>query len=165
MAGDYTNWHVGMKVWRTVPDCCGRYEVSNHGEVRNSETGLILKGSPVPRGYLTVAIHWNGERKTRTVHRMVAEAFHPNDERKPTVNHIDGNRTNNRADNLEWATWRENTLNGVQRGTITGVSKRVPEQDRAAIRARYKAGGISLRKLGAEYGLSKFGVEYILKEA
>ena len=60
------------------------------------------------KGYLFVSAHENGHRKNLLIHRLVAEAFIPNPEKKPEVNHIDGNPHNNRVDNLEWVTSSEN---------------------------------------------------------
>lgn len=64
------------------------------------------------RGYLTVVIR----KKTHMLHRLVAQAFIPNPEGKPFVNHKDGNKLNNRADNLEWCTARENNLHARETG-------------------------------------------------
>lgn len=60
------------------------------------------------KGYLFVCAKENGRRKNLLIHRLVAEAFIPNPENKPEVNHIDGNPHNNRVDNLEWVTSSEN---------------------------------------------------------
>lgn len=60
------------------------------------------------KGYLFVSAHENGRRKNLLIHRLVAQAFIPNPENKPEINHIDGNPHNNRVDNLEWVTSSEN---------------------------------------------------------
>lgn len=64
------------------------------------------------RGYYSVGIR----RKTHMVHRLVAQAFIPNPENKPFVNHIDGNKLNNHVSNLEWCTVQENNLHARQTG-------------------------------------------------
>lgn len=64
------------------------------------------------RGYYSVGIH----RKTHMVHRLVAKAYIPNPENKPYVNHIDGNKLNNHADNLEWCTVQENNRHARETG-------------------------------------------------
>lgn len=84
------------------------YSINENGEVRNDKTGKILAVNiNVHNGYPFVSL-WNGNKcKKATVHRLMAEAFIPNPENKPTVDHKDGNRKNNSLDNLRWATYSE----------------------------------------------------------
>jgi hypothetical protein len=71
------------------------------------------------KGYLAVDLYDNGERKTKRVHRLVAEAFVPNPHGKPEINHIDGNRHNNKVSNLEWVTKKENCRHAWDNGLVT----------------------------------------------
>lgn len=64
-------------------------------------------------GYLQVALQKHKKRKDEKIHRLVAEAFIPNPENKPQVNHIDGDKTNNNVNNLEWTTTSENQLHSI----------------------------------------------------
>lgn len=101
------------------------YEISNEGEVRNIITGLVLKQADNGRGYLEVGLHINKKRKHKYIHRLVAEAFIPNPESKPEVNHIDENKTNNNVSNLEWVTRTENNNYGTHNERL-GISRSKP---------------------------------------
>jgi hypothetical protein len=94
--------------WTQIQDY-DNYEVSTLGNVRNSDTGRVLK--PACRGgYLTVGLCKNSNGRTFQVHRLVALAFIDNPENKPQVNHKDKNRGNNNVSNLEWSTASENNI-------------------------------------------------------
>lgn len=102
-----------MEEWRDVVGYEGVYEVSSFGNVRRVDLGHHstkegLKSQRTdPNGYKQVDL-WNGSGRTHRVHRLVAKAFIPNPKKKRTVNHKDGDKTNNHVDNLEWATYSEN---------------------------------------------------------
>lgn len=91
------------------------YSVSDIGEVRNDLTNTLLKLG-LQQGYLHVGLTINKKVKRMRVHRLVAIAFIPNLENKPYVNHIDGNRQNNKVSNLEWCTPSENAQHAVKTG-------------------------------------------------
>ena len=74
-------------------------------------------------GYKMVGIVINGRQQNKTVHRLVAQAFVPNPENKPMVNHIDGDKTNNRVDNLEWCDNRENQMHSFYKMKTYGRTK------------------------------------------
>ncbi len=88
-----------------------KYEISNLGNVRNKKTGLILKPVISSNGYYTIGLWKNGKRTTKKIHRLIAEAFIPNPENKPKVDHIDNNKQNNNTVNLRWVTSKENNQN------------------------------------------------------
>lgn len=77
------------------------YEVSSEGRIRNSKTGRVLTPSSDNKGYETVKIKENGRYITTRVGRLVADAFLDEEPGKPCVGYIDGNKRNNRVDNLE----------------------------------------------------------------
>lgn len=113
-----------MIEWRPIEGYEGLYEVSNKGRVRSlnyRHTGeaKILRLCKNKDGYLCVHLSKNGTRYAKQVHRLVASAFIPNIGDKPQVNHIDGDKTNNKVDNLEWVTGKEN----MQHAWNTGLSK------------------------------------------
>lgn len=96
-----------MEQWKKI-EGFENYSVSNNGQVRNDKTGRILKTYKKPSGYIQVQMG----RKTvpKYIHRLVAQAFIPNVSNKPQINHKNGNKGDNRADNLEWVTASENAL-------------------------------------------------------
>ena len=96
----------------------GLYKVSNHGRVKSVKKQLVLKICGSGNRYKTVAL-CNGMRKTFRLHRLVAAAFIPNPDNKPCIDHIDGDRTNNHADNLRWVTYLENNNNPITKKRLS----------------------------------------------
>lgn len=92
--------------WRAIAGFSGKYSVSNFGGVKNNWSGRIFK-TYLTHGYPMAALRHDGKRITKVVSRLMAEAFIENPENKPTVNHINGIRNDNRLANLEWATHSE----------------------------------------------------------
>ena len=99
------------------------YSVSENGIVRNDNTNKILS-QRIQQGYCHVGLTINGKAKSCRVHRLVAQAFIPNPENKPYVNHIDGIRSNNNVENLEWCTPKENTQHAVRTGLMRPTRER-----------------------------------------
>lgn len=101
------------EIWKPIKGYEGLYEVSNYGRVKSLNwNGKGAVGYMTLRkkntGYLAVLLSKNGVSKYTLVHRLVATAFIPNPENEETINHIDEDKTNNRADNLEWCSRAEN---------------------------------------------------------
>jgi hypothetical protein len=97
-----------VELWRDIKDYEGLYQVSNWGRVkslnyRNTGKEGILKGIEDGRGYLCVHLCNDDGVKNKKIHRLVAEAFIPNPENKPEVDHIDRNKLNNNLSNIRWA--------------------------------------------------------------
>lgn len=110
--------------WKLIEGFDGIYSVSNYGEVRNNKTGKLMKLRKNEKGYLRTNLTKNGNQKSVRVHRLVAQAFIPNPENKPQVNHIDFDRENNCVNNLEWVTNKENTQYSVCNRIFSGQQKK-----------------------------------------
>ncbi len=105
------------QIWSSIIGYEGLYEVSNQGNVRSLHKGIKeLSIAKSKRGYRVVSLSKNGETKMKTVHQLVAQAFIPNSENKPCINHKDFNRLNNYINNLEWCTYAENNLHSIEEG-------------------------------------------------
>ena len=112
------------EVWKDIPGYENLYQVSSEGRIRRGER---LKIPHKDRGgYLTVWLCKNAAQKNYKVHRLVALAFISNPSGKMTVNHIDGNKQNNRVENLEWATHSENIIHANKMGlrTVTDAQRK-----------------------------------------
>ena len=119
---------VNFELWKDIKSFEGLYQVSTWGRVRSLDKyidvkirnvdkvlkrGKILKPVYYKNGYLTVGLCKNGKVTRFYVHRLVAEAFIPNPENKPEVNHKDEVKSNNYRTNLEWMTTKENINYGT----------------------------------------------------
>lgn len=114
-----------IETWKNVKGYEGMYQVSNLGRVKSLSRsiydsrgytvyrkGKIKKPSFDKNGYPQIGLCKNGTVVTRKIHRLVAEAFIPNPENKPEINHKDEDKANNCVDNLEWMTEKENVNYG-----------------------------------------------------
>lgn len=113
------------EVWKDIKGYEGLYQVSSFGRVKSSYTKRILKGGKNKAGYLLVGLYKQGVLSRKSIHRLVAEAFIPNPDNKPEVNHIDENKTNNVVSNLEWMTAKENINNGT-RNERSNITRSIP---------------------------------------
>ena len=115
------------EVWKDIPQYENYYQVSNLGRIKSLDRlyngrnlkGKILKLSPNKFGYLRFTAKKDDITKTLHVHRVVLSTFNPIDEEKQ-VNHIDGNKLNNKEENLEWCTDSENKIHAYANGLMTG---------------------------------------------
>lgn len=107
--------------WKPIQEFNGEYEVSNLGRVRSMKRYYGMVGRIMPqtiqrKGYYAVTFHMNNKAYCRKVHRLVIEAFTPNPDNLPCINHIDGNKLNNHVSNLEWCTYQHNMQHAVSTG-------------------------------------------------
>lgn len=116
------------EIWKDIKGYKGLYQVSNFGQIRSLDRydssnhklkGKIMKLNNDGRGYLNINLYNNGKQKKFLVHRLVAEAFIPNPNNLPEVNHKDENKTNNRVDNLEWVDRKTNCNYGTRNKKIS----------------------------------------------
>lgn len=98
------------------------YQVSNNGKIRNSKTRKLLKPVIDKYGYPCVCLFYNKKRHNITVHKLVAMTYVKNPKNKPQVNHIDGIKTHNYRNNLEWVTPRENVVHSYKNGLHDNVA-------------------------------------------
>lgn len=106
----------------------GRYQASNTGKIRSTNYHREYRVKELfcvldKDGYVMTKLCKNGIANFKRVHRLVAEAFIPNPENKPQVNHIDGNKQNNNIANLEWVSNRENMHHAFKTGLMANIYK------------------------------------------
>lgn len=161
------NVNPDVEMWAAVEEAGfeGLYEVSNLGRVRKTKTGKLMKQYSNGCGYLKVDFMNDGKKVKLYVHRLVAKAFVSNDDptTKTYCNHLDENPLNNRADNLEWITLKDNLNYGTakERKEITRAMDSELKAKREKLMREIYA--LTLRKINYnEYVDSK--IEAITKE-
>ena len=113
-----------MEYWRPIPSFPA-YSASSYGRIRNDSTGRILHVYlDSRRRYLILTLRKDGRQVIQRVHRLVAEAFLGGPHPELDVNHIDGDKTNNCIENLEWCTRKENARHAVSTGLRKGPRRR-----------------------------------------
>jgi len=130
-----------MEIWKQTQ--YGKYEVSNIGNVKNTKTGKLLTNSlSKSNGYYKVTLSVNGKSKPIEVHRLVAETFKPTLDKALVVDHIDGDKLNNKVCNLEWITQRQN----LAKSKRVNKNPRFTDAEKVEIK-KYYATGVSLIQL------------------
>lgn len=104
--------------WRAVKGFEGLYEVSNTGRVRSIRSNKVICQGATKNGYLKCNLSKGGIVVSQYIHKLVADAFLPNPNGYPCMNHKDENKCNNHVDNLEWCTHRYNNNYGTRNKRI-----------------------------------------------
>lgn len=116
-----------MENWKDIVGFEGRYKISDKGRVLslkgNRKILTNIKSGENQNGYIKVSLSNNGIISQKNIHRLLAEHFIDNPFNKPQVNHIDGNKQNNKLDNLEWVTAQENSTHSYSMGLSKGISR------------------------------------------
>ncbi|AXQ67825.1 HNH endonuclease [Bacillus phage Kioshi] len=158
------------EIWKSlkgVVDNGDNYSVSSLGKIRNDKLDIVLKHA-INKGYHCVGLCSKSKRINYTVHRLVALAFLDNPSDKEQVNHLDGNKSNNKLSNLEWSTRSENTKHAYD----TGLSSRVGEKnsknkltsdDVIEIRRLFKTGKYNTLDLANRYNVTRPNINSIVK--
>lgn len=164
-----------FEIWKTIPGYEAVYSVSNMGKVRRDCMGKRLQAGQMVKqwnntyGYPSVRLRRESKGHSIAVHRIVSTCFLGPRPEGLVVNHIDGNKLNNRVENLEYVTPKENVhhaiKNGLSRvlyGEEVGTSK-LHAQEVLDIKGKYASGAYSQRNLAKEYSVSQTCIRMISK--
>ena len=156
-----------MESWKRIKEY-RNYLISDQGRVFNFKFKKFREPQKDTCGYLRVILCKNGIVKTHKVHRLVAIAFIENPENKPTVNHIDSDRTNNFVSNLEWNTHSENAQHGYDIGLHKSVKgskhyrAKLNEDQVLEIRRLHATGEYTKTALAKIFGVTQMLISYIV---
>jgi len=154
--------------WRVI-EGFEKYQVSNCGNVFSCYTGKLLKEHLNHNGYSTVQLYLDGKAKTKRVHRLVAEAFIPNTEQLPEVDHLNSNKQDNSVTNLRWATGSLNTRSRAYskqaKSKYNGVIpiNNAKFQVNIFINGKTKHIGVFTEETKAAQAFNEFCIQYNLK--
>ena len=147
--------------WYTLKEF-PKYAINKKGVIKNKETGNIKKVWKARNGYYYVDLYKEGKHYKRALHRLLAETFLPNPDNKRTVNHKDGDKTNNSLDNLEWSTDSENIKHAYDNGLQPYKRKHSKEKYIKCLEEVLK--GKTLTELAKEVGQSLAQLSLHVKE-
>ncbi len=111
-----------LEKWKDISGFEGLYKVSNYGNIKSVHLNWKnMKHGRNPKGYHIVILSKNGIRHSYKIHRLVAQAFIPNPNHLPQVNHVNGNKDDNHWYNLEWCSCKDNIKHAWENGLCENV--------------------------------------------
>lgn len=172
-----------IEIWKDIEGYEGYYQISNKGRVKSLRRKMwngqkiyyrkeiIMKNKVKDNRYLYVGLIRHKKTRNKYIHRLVCEAFIPNPKNKATVNHRDGDVTNNYVDNLEWATQSENNKHAYDKlgkkpspkiGVKNHNAKLNPKKVKQ-IRILYETGSFNISEISRYYNVTRPVIQSILK--
>lgn len=115
---------MAKEIFKDIEGTDGKYQISNLGRVYNTKLNRFLKGGLSSSGYMRVVLTIEGKRVYKNIHRLIAEAFIPNPDNLPCINHINEEKTDNSIENLEWCTKEYNNTWGSKAYNILQYDKK-----------------------------------------
>lgn len=168
------NFNIEEEVWKDIKGFEGRYQISSFGRVRSVDRIIknslgyssSVKGQPIKllitgQGYLYVRLPTKDGKRSKFIHRLVAETFIVNHKDYPVVNHINGVKTDNRLPNLEWVTHSQNAQHALKNNLTTTV--KLSQQDVLDIRKLYASGEYTQKQLADKFGVVRSSIGQIVR--
>lgn len=168
------------EIWKDIKGFEGLYQVSNLGRVKSfwawrGANQRILNPYTDRGGYLWLSFSKNKKSYFQLIHRLVANAFIPNPKNKRTVNHKNGDKTDNRVENLEWCTQSENNFHAYKNGLQTpgklvkdqlgekNLQAKLTKKQVLEIRKKHSLGIYTQKEIGEQYGVGISCINAIIK--
>lgn len=157
-----------METWKDIPNYEGLYMISSIGRVKR-----LLKGTGRKRDFMTptssglypcLDLCKDGIVKRHTIHRLLATVFIPNPENKPQVNHLNGLKHDNRLENLEWCTQKENSYHAIEIGLHPISPGKVMTGERIEMVFSLKKQGFSQMKIADKLNVNQSVVSRVINK-
>lgn len=125
---------MNNEIWKDIKGYEGLYQISNLGRVKSyKRNNIILKPGKTKRGYMVVSLCSKKSIKKVYIHRLVAQSFIKNINSFEQVNHIDGDKANNKVDNLEWVSAKDNVIHAYKNNLMIGRKTMIYQFDKKII--------------------------------
>ena len=146
------------EIWKSLYICNKTFYVSNYGNIKYKNK--ILKKYKTSGNYDYVSISINNKTKHFKVHRLVAETCIPNLDNKPQVNHIDGNKQNNKVENLEWVTNSENIIHAYQTNLMKKTKRKNIKINQYDLEGNFVKSWIGYGQIEKTYNVSRSTIRF-----